>query len=172
MRISAKILNQGRIRGRRKVSVSSRRTRSAKDRDLPGVCGRETAGPALIAKRIVQRSGRGSGSSSLLEALPADKRDGLASGLKGTVVSFPHCGTIVVEFRRAGSTRWRRSSSRLRFDFARLTPLGLVLEPLSGKNSCSPAVKTKSAPQSLHLRTLSRTGSRGLKGAPLHGIPG
>jgi len=42
-----------------------------------------------------------------------------------------------------------------RFDLQVLHRLGSFLNCLSWKNNCSPAVKTKSLPQSMHLRTLS-----------------
>src|SRR5437870_8716956 len=42
-----------------------------------------------------------------------------------------------------------------RFDLHVLQRLGSFLNCLSWKKSCSPAVKTKSAPQSTHFRTLS-----------------
>ena len=69
-------------------------------------------------------------------------------GLNGTVVSVPHSEQVV------------RVSERTRLPLARfalhcLQCLGSFLNCLSWKNSCSPAVNTNSAPQSLHFKTLS-----------------
>ena len=38
--------------------------------------------------------------------------------------------------------------------------LGSLVKPLEAKNSCSPTVKTKTAPQSLHVRSLSEIAIR------------
>ena len=70
-------------------------------------------------------------------------------GLKGTVVSVPQAEQVV---RVSGRTLGPPS---VRFALHCLQRLGSLVNFLSKKNSCSPAVKTKSAPQSMHLRTLS-----------------
>ena len=70
-------------------------------------------------------------------------------GLKGTVVSMPHCEHLV---RVSGRTL---APPRMRFALHCLQCLGSFLNCLSWKNSCSPAVNTNSAPQSLHFKTLS-----------------
>lgn len=74
-------------------------------------------------------------------------------GLKGTVVSLPHCEQVVVV-----STRWWPGPLSIwpRLDLQGLHRFGSFLKPLSAKKSCSPAVKINSAPQSMHLRALSR----------------
>src|ERR1044071_2018946 len=60
-----------------------------------------------------------------------------------------------------GSTLWYlppfcgSPSAWARLDLQVLQRLGSFLNCLSWKKSCSPAVNTKSAPQSTHLRTLS-----------------
>jgi hypothetical protein len=69
--------------------------------------------------------------------------------LKGTVVSAPHCEQLV---RVSGRTL---EPPRTRFALHCLQCLGSFLNCLSWKKSCSPAVKTNSAPQSLHFNTLS-----------------
>jgi len=72
-------------------------------------------------------------------------------GLKGTVVSRPHCEQVVmvsVLVKPEAEEPWR-----LVLQF--LHRLGSFLKFLSWKKCCSPAVKTKSAPQSTHLRTRS-----------------
>lgn len=74
-------------------------------------------------------------------------------GLKGTVVSLPHCEHVVVV-----STRWWPGLLSIwpRLALQGLQRFGSFLKPLSAKKSCSPAVKINSAPQSTHLRALSR----------------
>src|ERR1700727_593206 len=75
-------------------------------------------------------------------------------GLKGTVVSFPHCEQVVLV-----STRWTfpvlTSLPCTRVALHVLHRFGSFLKPLSAKNICSPAVKTNSPPHSAHFRTLS-----------------
>jgi hypothetical protein len=70
-------------------------------------------------------------------------------GLKGTVVSAPHCEQLV---RVSGRTL---EPPRTRFALHCLQCRGSFVNCLSWKNSCSPAVNTNSAPQSLHVKTLS-----------------
>ena len=75
-------------------------------------------------------------------------------GLNGTVVSRPQAEQVV------------RVSERTRPPLARfalhcLQCLGSFLNCLSWKKSCSPAVKTNSAPQSLHFNTLSTNSMTG-----------
>src|SRR5215467_913698 len=74
-------------------------------------------------------------------------------GLKGTVVSFPHCEQLVLVSVRAGAECPPTASARLALQA--LQRLGSFLNPLSAKNICSPAVNTNSAPHSEHFRTLS-----------------
>jgi len=70
-------------------------------------------------------------------------------GLNGTVVSSLHSEQVVrVSERNLGPPRTR-------FALHCLQCLGSFLNCLSRKNNCSPAVNTKSAPQSLHFNTLS-----------------
>jgi hypothetical protein len=70
-------------------------------------------------------------------------------GLKGTVVSAPHIEQLV---RVSGRTL---EPPRTRFALHCLQCLGSFLNCLSWKKSCSPEVNTNSAPQSLHVKTLS-----------------
>src|ERR1700737_5188042 len=77
-------------------------------------------------------------------------------GRKGTVVSLPHCEQLVLVSARIGELPPPPPpppSARLALQA--LQRLGSFLKPLSAKNICSPAVKTNSAPQSAHFRTLS-----------------
>src|SRR5271165_720767 len=77
-------------------------------------------------------------------------------GLKGTVVSLPQCEHLV-----RVSTRLKlcpgdgdpRTETLLALQV--LQRLGSFLNCLSWKNNCSPAVKTKSASQSMHFNILS-----------------
>ena len=80
-------------------------------------------------------------------------------GRNGTVVSLPHWEHVARVSTRVkccalplvgGAVRMAT-----RFDLQALQRLGSFLNCLSWKNSCSPAVKTKSAPQSMHVSTLS-----------------
>ncbi len=76
-------------------------------------------------------------------------------GLKGTVVSLPQPEQLV-----RVSTLGRMPGAAVPIETGRLAlqalqRLGSFLNSLSRKNSCSPAVKTKSAPQSIHFKTLS-----------------
>src|SRR5271170_4510449 len=82
-------------------------------------------------------------------------------GRKGTVVSFPHCEQFVLvsvlakACPRDGLCDMTPGAlARLPLQF--LQRLGSFLNCLSWKNSCSPAVNTKSVPQSMHFKTLSR----------------
>jgi len=72
-------------------------------------------------------------------------------GLNGTVVSLPHCEQVVmvsVLVKPEPEEPWR-----LVLQF--LHRFGSFLKFLSWKKCCSPAVNTKSAEQSTHLRTRS-----------------
>jgi hypothetical protein len=75
-------------------------------------------------------------------------------GLKGTVVSFSQPEQIArvstLLYPAAG-----KPSACARFPLHALQRLGSFLNCLSWKKSCSPAVKTKSSPQSTHFRLLS-----------------
>ena len=79
-------------------------------------------------------------------------------GLKGTVVSVPHSEHVVRVSDRT------RGPPRTRLALHCLQCLGSFLNCLSWKNSCSPAVNTKSAPQSLHFNTLSMNSMAGFPG--------
>src|SRR5579875_1520755 len=70
-------------------------------------------------------------------------------GLNGTVVSVPHSEQVVRVSGRGAAVPEARLALHC------LHRLGSFLNCLSKKNSCSPAVKTKSFPQSTHLRILS-----------------
>jgi hypothetical protein len=74
--------------------------------------------------------------------------------LKGTVVSFSQPEQIArvstLLYPAAG-----KPSACARFPLHALQRLGSFLNCLSWKKSCSPAVKTKSSPQSTHFRLLS-----------------
>jgi hypothetical protein len=70
-------------------------------------------------------------------------------GLNGTVVSAPHCEqTVRVSGREP-------AAPEVLFDLQFLQRFGSFLNCLSWKNNCSPAVKTKSLPQSTHFKILS-----------------
>src|ERR1700678_3447974 len=77
-------------------------------------------------------------------------------GRKGTVVSLPHweqvarVSTRVYCAARGGGAA---VSTATRLDLQVLQRLGSFLNRLSWKNNCSPAVKTKSAPQSMQVST-------------------
>jgi hypothetical protein len=74
-------------------------------------------------------------------------------GLKGTVVSLPHCEQVVFVSALTCPLAGPPFSTLLALH--PLQRFGSFLKPLSAKNICSPAVKTNSAPHSLHFRTLS-----------------
>src|SRR5262249_53301115 len=75
-------------------------------------------------------------------------------GLKGTVVSFPQAEHVVtVSTRSRGAPVPAGRLARLLLQA--LHRFGSFLEFFSGKNCCSPAVQTNSAPQSTHLRIRS-----------------
>jgi len=76
-------------------------------------------------------------------------------GLNGTVVSFPQPEQVVRVSTRGLDPVEVGPSEEVRLVLHALQRLGSFLNCLSWKNSCSPAVKTKSAPQSIHFRTLS-----------------
>src|ERR1700691_2378814 len=80
-------------------------------------------------------------------------------GRKGTVVSLPHWEQVArVSTRvKCGALPFVCGAVRMavRLALQVLQRLGSFLNCLSWKKSCSPAVKTKSAPQSIHFRTLS-----------------
>src|SRR2546429_2804474 len=73
-------------------------------------------------------------------------------GLKGTVVSLPHCEQTVLVSTLVWEWPWGGAApnTATRFDLQALHRFGSFLNCLSRKKSCSPAVKTKSAPQSIH----------------------
>src|ERR1700691_3832199 len=70
-------------------------------------------------------------------------------GLKGTVVSVPHSEQTVRVSGRA------EEEPEARLALHCLQRFGSFLNFLSKQQDCSPTVKTKSLPQSAHLRTLS-----------------
>ena len=81
-------------------------------------------------------------------------------GLKGTVVSMPHSEHWVrVSVREmpaaAGPLPGAALAPAARRDLHGLQRLGSFLKFLSTKNSCSPAVKTNSPPQSTQVRSRS-----------------
>ncbi len=77
-------------------------------------------------------------------------------GLKGTVVSLPHCEQVVrVSVLFGTCPGVGAPSTETRFALHTLQRFGSFLNCLSWKNSCSPAVKIKSDPQSIHFSTLS-----------------
>jgi hypothetical protein len=69
--------------------------------------------------------------------------------LNGTVVDSPHSEHVVRVSERT------REVPLLRFALHCLQRLGSFMNCLSWKKSCSPAVKTNSAPQSMHFKTRS-----------------
>jgi hypothetical protein len=79
-------------------------------------------------------------------------------GLNGTVVSLPHCEhtarVSVLDEPACPVAAAPRTDTR--FALQLLHRLGSFVNCLSWKNNCSPAVKTKSAPQSMHFNILSR----------------
>jgi hypothetical protein len=78
-------------------------------------------------------------------------------GLNGTVVSLPHCEQMarvsVLDEPRCPPPLAPKFETR--FALQLLHRLGSFLNCLSWKNICSPEVKTKSAPQSMHFNILS-----------------
>jgi hypothetical protein len=77
-------------------------------------------------------------------------------GLKGTVVSLPHCEQVVrVSVLLGTCPGVGAPSTETRFALHTLQRFGSFLNCLSWKNNCSPAVKIKSDPQSIHFSTLS-----------------
>jgi hypothetical protein len=78
-------------------------------------------------------------------------------GLNGTVVSLPHCEhtarVSVLDEPRCPPPLAPKFATR--FVLQALHLLGSFLNCLSWKNICSPEVKTKSAPQSMHFNILS-----------------
>src|SRR5437879_9184028 len=78
-------------------------------------------------------------------------------GLKGTVVSLPHCEQTVLVSTLVWEWPWGGAdpNTATRFDLQALHRFGSFLNCLSRKKSCSPAVKTKSAPQSIHFKMSS-----------------
>jgi hypothetical protein len=78
-------------------------------------------------------------------------------GRNGTVVSFEHCEhTVRVSTLGAPCPDCGPAPrTEIRLVLQVLQRLGSFLNCLSWKNNCSPAVKTKSAPQSMHFKTLS-----------------
>jgi hypothetical protein len=77
-------------------------------------------------------------------------------GLNGTVVSLPHCEQVVrVSVLLGTCPGVGAPNTETRFALHTLQRFGSFLNCLSWKNNCSPAVKTKSDPQSIHFSTLS-----------------
>jgi len=76
-------------------------------------------------------------------------------GLKGTVVSLPQAEQLVRVSTRGRDAEELGPAEEVRLDLHALQRLGSFLNCLSWKKSCSPAVKTNSAPQSMHFKTLS-----------------
>jgi hypothetical protein len=79
-------------------------------------------------------------------------------GLKGTVVSLPHSEQVVRVSTLANplpAPEGAAPSTDTRLVLQALQRLGSFLNCLSWKNNCSPAVKIKSALQSMHFNTLS-----------------
>src|SRR5208337_1122887 len=76
-------------------------------------------------------------------------------GLKGTVVSLPHCEHVVLVSDRICPPPPPPPPVSARLALQALHRFGSFLKPLSAKNICSPAVNTNSAPHSEHFRTLS-----------------
>src|SRR5215470_15635262 len=77
---------------------------------------------------------------------------GFPAAWSGTVVSSPHEEQSSVLLTRPLRDK---PNALARFDLHALQRLGSFLNCLSWKNSCSPAVNMKSAPQSTHFRHLS-----------------
>src|SRR3954467_7374616 len=75
-------------------------------------------------------------------------------GRNGTVVSFPHAEQLVLVSTRSRPTPPPEGRAA-RFALQPLQRFGSFLKFLSAKNSCSPAVQMKGAPQSTQLRLLS-----------------
>lgn len=78
-------------------------------------------------------------------------------GLKGTVVCLPQCEhTVRVSvLEKVEAEEGVAPRTDTRFILQALHLLGAFLNCLSRKNSCSPAVKRKSMPQSMHVNVLS-----------------
>src|SRR5208337_1398923 len=76
-------------------------------------------------------------------------------GLNGTVVSLPQPEQLVRVSTLGRLPLEVVPSVVARLPLQALQRLGSFLNCLSWKKSCSPAVKMKSAPQSMHIRTLS-----------------
>jgi len=77
-------------------------------------------------------------------------------GLNGTVVSLPHCEQVVrVSVLLGTCPGVGAPNTETRFALHTLQRFGSFLNCLSWKNNCSPAVKIKSDPQSIHFSTLS-----------------
>src|SRR4029450_4541999 len=78
-------------------------------------------------------------------------------GRNGTVVSLPHAEQLVVVSTRSRPIPPPLPPGRAaRLALQPLQRFGSFLKFLSAKNSCSPAVQTKGAPQSTQVRVLSR----------------
>jgi hypothetical protein len=75
--------------------------------------------------------------------------------LNGTVVSLPHSEQVVRVSTLGYEPGAEIPSADARFDLQALQRFGSFLNCLSWKKSCSPAVNTKSAPQSTHFSILS-----------------
>jgi hypothetical protein len=78
-------------------------------------------------------------------------------GRNGTVVSLPHAEQLVVVSTRSRPIAAPPPAGRAaRLALQLLQRFGSFLKFLSAKNSCSPAVQIKGAPQSTQVRVLSR----------------
>src|SRR3954467_15125544 len=75
-------------------------------------------------------------------------------GRNGTVVSLPHAEQLVTVSTRSRATVAPGGRLAL-LALQDLQRFGSFVKCLSAKNCCSPAVQTKSAPQSTHVRVLS-----------------
>ena len=71
------------------------------------------------------------------------------------MVALPQAEQLVRVSTRGRDAEKFVPADEVRLDLHDLQRLGSFLNCLSWKNSCSPAVNTKSAPQSIHFRTLS-----------------
>jgi hypothetical protein len=93
-------------------------------------------------------------------------------GLKGTVVSLPHCEHTVRVSARAkfAADGGAAPKTAIRLALQLLQRFGGFLNCLSWKNDCSPDVNKKSAPQSTHFSTLSRNSIEEMLPSPVPGI--
>jgi len=106
---------------------------------------------------VHERSARGLNRHPLLEALSAKDRPALgrAEGYGGLLVACRADGTGF-HFVIDGVVAWALPPNRAaRLALQNLQRLGSFLNCLSWKNNCSPAVNTKSFPQSMQVKALS-----------------